>query len=88
MKRLIIVLVVLVGCAGAQHKHPHDHGISAYKGHVINANYNVRTLTGIVFELKAENVSMHGSLTSLEERLEKAEEKIKPQKPKDVPSPR
>jgi len=73
MKRLIIFLVVLVGCAGAQHKHPHDHGISSLKGDINRVSFNVGEFKHALREVGMELMSARGSLAALEDRIKKVE---------------
>jgi len=55
MKYLIVSLVFLAGCASSQHKHPHDHGLSAVHGTINQLERSNKTLRkrfeGLLFQL-------------------------------------
>lgn len=73
MKRLIIVLVVLVGCTSSQHKHPHDHGLSSLRGDINRVSFNVGELRHSLREVGLELMSARGGLAALEDRTKKVE---------------
>jgi predicted nuclease with TOPRIM domain len=59
MKKLII-LVLLAGCASSQHSHPHDHGLSFFKGQINQLSVENRQL--------AVTIRMNGDANYINQR--------------------
>ena len=74
MKYLLSLLIVFTGCVSTHHKHPHDHGLSAYKGHFKRMDENVNRLVASLQSLEIEIVTNRKGLDSLTGRVAKESE--------------
>ena len=76
MRQLLILLLFLSGCASNQHRHPHDHGLSAFKGQlnrIFKDNEHMfRRFQGLQIntdKVRVKNVSLEARLDAAENAL-------------------
>ena len=76
MRASLILLMFLAGCANHQHKHPHDHGLSAHKGQLARiAEDNLsmfrrfQSLQIKVDQERVKNVALESRLNAAEAAL-------------------
>lgn len=76
MRYAALLLVLLMGCAGTQHRHPHDHGLSAFKGQlnrIFKDNEHMfRRFQGLQIntdKVRAKNVALESRLDAVENAL-------------------
>lgn len=74
------LILLLTGCVTADHKHPHDHGLSALKGQIARDSDTIASLTQMYqyafVEVNAKLDELSNKLAAQSEELEAAENDV------------
>ncbi|MHA2063898.1 MAG: hypothetical protein ACXABY_05880 [Candidatus Thorarchaeota archaeon] len=71
-----MLLLFLTGCAGSQHKHPHDHGLSAIRGQFVTLTRTNERLASVLNDVHIQLIELKRAISSNEARLKATEQKL------------